>query len=255
MSIEEGKAVVNWQEKMGAVAKLHAAAEVVSGKFVSFRGGQFSYNDIPFPGNQAEFIIIAACHENRWYENKFNADAIETPVCFAFGVPDVETGLVPHMVPHDKSKRKQHETCKGCPLNAWGSDPDRPRGKACKEIRRLALLPVDCLKEPDKIIAAVEAYAAISVTNVSRWAAYVHQLAARGYAPWGVVTRISVRPDPRNQFQVNYELAATISDNDVLGALYQKHLASRETVAFPYEESENALAAATPAKPSKIGRK
>lgn len=252
MSVEEGNAVVNWTEKIGQIAKVVAAAEVSTGKFISFKSGQMSYNDVPVPNNSLECVVIGYAHERVYYTEAFNPNVVASPACFAFGKPRAD-GTIPPLVPHPDSEERQHETCEGCEMDAWGSDPGGGRGKACKEIRRLAVLPLDALKDPSKIQAYTEAYVRIPVMSVPKWSSYVHLVAANQTAPFAVVTRMYLTPDARSQFKVNFELVAKITDNEILGALYAKHQLVQSTIDFPYAKASEQAPQAAPARPA--GRK
>lgn len=74
-----------------------------------------------------DFITI-----HNFYEGAFDKNNIQPPVCFAIGSNPKD------MAPSDNSPKKQAETCQVCPMNAFGSDGE---GKACKNGRRLAVLP------------------------------------------------------------------------------------------------------------------
>jgi len=251
---EESKAVVNWTERLGQIANATAASEVVSGKFLSFKSGVMSYNDTPMPGNTMDCIIVGHCHERTFYSKPYNPNAITSPDCYAFGIADRE-GNVPDMAPHEDVEHPIHETCDGCPMDAWKSDIQGGRGKGCKEIRRLAILPADALKDPSKILAYSEAYARVPVMSVVKWASYTHLLAAHKTAPFAVFTRMFLLPDARSQFTVNFELKAKITDDDVLSALWAKHQHVMKSINFPYEKIEDTPppAPATPGKKSKVG--
>jgi hypothetical protein len=247
-----GTAVTNWTEKLGKIAQQTVAAEVVSGRFLSFKSGQMSFNDTPVPQNSLPCIIIAHCHERTFYSKPFNPNVVVSPDCYAFAKQDSE-GVLPPLVPHPDVEEPIHPTCEGCPMDVWGSDLQGGRGKACKEIRRLAILPADALKDPDKLLAAAEAYARVPVMSVAKWSAYTHLLAAHGTAPFAAVTRMYLLPDAKSQFTVNFELMAKVTDDAVLTALFAKHEMAMKAIDFPYAKMEEQ--AAPPAVPAKPGKK
>jgi len=250
--MSESKAVVNWTERLGKIAVATAAAEVVSGKFMSFKSGVMSANDTPLPGNSIDCIIIGSCHERTFYSKPYNPNVITSPDCYAFGVAD-EEGLVPEMLPHADVAKPMHTSCTGCPMDEWKSDIQGGRGKGCKEIRRLAILPLDSLKDPSKILGTAEMYARVPVMSVVKWAAYTHLLAAHKTAPFAVVSRMFLLPDARSQFTVNFELKAKITDDDVLSALWNKHVLVQQGINFPYEAITEPEPAPAPGKKSKVG--
>jgi hypothetical protein len=79
-------------------------------------------------------VILDWVSVNQFYEGKYDAKNIRPPVCASIGV------LVPEMKALPNSPKKQFDgLCEKCPQNQWGSDGS---GKACKNQRLLAVLPV-----------------------------------------------------------------------------------------------------------------
>jgi hypothetical protein len=84
---------------------------------------------------QLRAIILDWVSVNQFYEGKYDPKNIRPPVCASIGV------LVPDMKPLASAPKKQFDgLCADCPQNQWGSDGS---GKACKNQRLLALLPVN----------------------------------------------------------------------------------------------------------------
>lgn len=81
-----------------------------------------------------ELIILDFVSFNALYEGRYDPNNIQPPVCFSIGA------VVQQMVPSAKSPEPQSTSCATCPMNQFGSDGN---GKACKNKRRLAVLPAD----------------------------------------------------------------------------------------------------------------
>ena len=150
-----GTALVKWEEELAKQAEVAAGMEanVGGGQFFSMQGGQLKFNDNPVPGNQMAVIILDHILENVFYDGDFDPNNPQPPTCFAFGRSDDD------MAPHETvvaEGQAQNETCNGCPFNQWGS-ADKGRGKACRNTRRLAMIPAGTL---DGIAAAQENHAA-----------------------------------------------------------------------------------------------
>lgn len=224
------KALTNYNEELAKYAKQTAETEasVSLGKFLSIKGGQLAYNGNPVPGNKMNVIIIDAVMENHYYTEGYDPDNPAAPVCFAFGRSDGE------MAPHEKSTDPQHEACKGCPMNEYGT-AEKGKGKACKNVRRLSLITEDGLNDVE---AAEIAYLKVPVTSVKSWAGYAQQLnTTMNLPPFGVVTEISVTPDPKTQVKVNFKLVEKV-DDEYIGALLQKRKGGEEAIMFPYSAVE-----------------
>lgn len=195
---------LDWRKEIGqyAARTIKMEENVSVGNRISFKGGIISYKGVPLKNNELYCIVAAALIENAYYPGKYNPDAPTAPICFAFSEDGED------MAPHDKAHEKQNDTCEGCPQNDWGS-ADTGRGKACKNVRRLALLPLQWpFKEAD--VEEVDiATATIPVTSVKAWSLYSRDLAQKSnLPPWAWQTRIWPTPDPKSQFLVHFESTA-----------------------------------------------
>lgn len=221
------KAVANWDARLAQYAEESAATEQTSGgKFVSIRGGRLSYGGAEVPGNKMSVIILDHIMENHLYTERFDPDTPVSPACFAFGRKEDEMG------PHENSTEPQASACKGCPMNEFGT-ADTGKGKACKNIRRLALIPEDGL---DDLENAEIAYLKVPVMSVKTWAGYVQSVANNlKRPPFGVVTEISVVPDPKSQFRLTFTVGESIEDAAVLEALIKRREQVAKEIDFPYQ--------------------
>ena len=225
------KAVAQWDERLAGFATEAAEAEqTTGGKFISIRGGRLSFNGAEVPGNKMSVIVIDSVYENHLYTEDFDAENPTSPVCFAFGRKDAE------MSPHEESSEPQCGDCKSCPMNQWGS-AEKGKGKACKNIRRLALIPEDGLSD---LANAEIAYLKVPVMSVKGWQGYVQSIANNlKRPPFGVVTEIGVAPDQKSQFRLTFTLGQEIDDVDVLEALIARREQVSQEIGFPYRKNED----------------
>jgi hypothetical protein len=199
---------------------------------LSTRGGILSYQDTAMPGNKINAVILFSAYINTYYVTDFDPDVPANPYCFALGTDD-------DMVPHEVVPDKQSETCATCEHHAWGSDPKGGRGKACKEKRRLIVIHEDEIMDLSKAEMAV---LELPVTSVRNWSSYVNGLAAStGLPPYAIVTEISVVPDRKSQFKIEFTPLHAIEDGEIILALKKKR-AEAERLALvpfdPYQEPE-----------------
>lgn len=222
--------VQSWQDEMARHIKntTDMEASVASGQWITTRGGQLSYQGTPFAENKMKVVIVDAILENCYYEGRFDPDNPASPVCYAFGRDDKE------MKPHEKSAKPQAERCHGCPRNEFETS-ETGKGKACKNVRRLALVAAEPLT--DRAIEKGEvAFLKIPVTSVRGWASYVRALGALWKRSiWGVVTQVSTKPDPKTQFKIIFEHLADLPDKLMPIALARSREAAN-AIAFPYVE-------------------
>jgi hypothetical protein len=238
-TIEESTEVAlpeDWQTSLAADAKDDTATEQTAMQAFSLRAGVLSYNSQPLPDNKINVIVVASAFEKAMFISKFDPNNIVPPLCFALSANGED------MKAHDNSYRKQgapddeEHHCKGCPQLEWGSDPNSPsgRGKMCKEVRRLALLPEDALV--DGVEKSQPALLRVPVTSVPNWAAYVNLLSATMKRPaWSVITQVKLVPDPKKQFQVLFEAVRPINDSELLTKLQAIRQRTQESVMNPYQ--------------------
>ena len=228
---EQTTAVVSWEDKLAAYAAEAVAEEpIFGGKFLSLKAGRLSLDKVPCAGNKLDVIVIANTTEYGLYEGKYDPNNPQPPVCYAFG-KDEST-----MVPHEKAAKPQHTDCATCPKNQWGSDPEGGKGKACKNVRRLALLPADAAASVDAVQAAEEIYVKLPVMSGKNWAKYVSDVSAQfKRPPFAVITSISTEPDVKSQFKVTFKTVNRIEDMAVVNALIARHEQSQSTIGFPYQ--------------------
>ena len=166
-----------------------------------------------------------------WYPDKWKANEVKPPGCFALGIP--EGGEEPVMNAHDVVIDSPGPVCKDCPKFEWASDPEGGRGKACKERRRLAVIPAPTNLED--ITNSDMAVMSIPVLSVKNWANYVNKLSAASQRPpWGVLTRVSLVPDAKSQFKVKFEAQQKLTTEE-LPLVHQRIDAALASLIIPYE--------------------
>lgn len=230
----QNTAVANWQEELAKLAVQTAEAEKPSGNWVSFKNGILSIGGNPMKGNKVEGSIIHSVFENQWYKERYDPNNPTAPHCYALSETDDD------LKPHPDSAEPQSPTCAECPKNQWGSDPGGGKGKACKNVRRLAMIHRSDL-EVEKVSKAEVAVAKLPVTSVKNWSTYAHQIAnVLKMPPLAVITEMSVEPDAKTQFQVNFSLVDKVEDNAVLQALLNKRRDVTALIFAPYDKPTEA---------------
>lgn len=231
-----GKSMVAWEKEMEKEAAAAVEALPVSGgNFISTRGGKMTLNGNPFPDNILECVILQSVLENSFYEGKFDPNNPSSPACYAFSVPDARDPSK-GMSPHEQSEDPQSQMCAGCEMNEWGT-ADVGRGKACKNIVRLALLPSDCLDSPEDIEEAQLAFIKVPVTSVKAFSSHVRTVAERfKRPPYGVITEVSLTPDPDSQFKMGFTTkpSSVIKKPNILEALKAKKEQANKEIVLPY---------------------
>ena len=210
---------------MKADAKSLLESERPAMSFMSLKSGVMAIGGEAVPGNEMDCIIVAAVSENCFYDTRYDPDTKTNPACYAIG-----EGRAEDLVPYADSEKKQAEACASCPNFEWGSDPNGGRGKACKERRRLALIPADGTAEMCLL--------SIPSTSLKNWSNHVRAIVATtGMSPAGVITKIKVVPSAKNQFEVKLSVVRNVPEH-TLPAVMSKRGDALGTLLAPYPPIE-----------------
>ena len=208
--------IVSYEDQLAAMALESVKAEqsTMGATFLSTKGGQLAHRGEVLAGNKLQCVILAAPIERLYYDTRYDPTKIVPPTCFAIAY--LATGIKPIAT----IENPQHTSCDGCPKNEWGSATNGGKGKACRETRRLLLIPVDAIGSADAVEAAEVASLRPPVTSIKAYTNYVQTIATTmKRPPLGVVTEVAVVPDPKTQFKVTFSFVKAIEDEDVIKAL------------------------------------
>lgn len=233
-------------QRMREKAKAAAAAERPQQSKLSIKSGILSYDGSPLPDNEMEVVVVASAFFHAMYIDPYNQNRIALPRCFSLALPEVaEDGSLkePKMEAHENVLEEPYrdielapgKSCDTCEFNAWGSDPLGGRGKACKERRRLALIPADALKSVIDVKNAELSMLDLPVMSVKNWSAYVNKVAALMSLPYNMVTtKIKVVPDPRSQYKVTFEPANYLPSEEILNAVISREEQGQRMLLTPF---------------------
>lgn len=248
-AVRKSTGAANYVDRLAELAQEGVKQEesVMTGSFVSFKGGRISYQGNPVKGDELDVIVVDSIIENAFYLEGYDPDNKQPPSCYSFGRDEED------MSPHEKSSEPQSEKCHDCPQNKFGT-AENGKGKACKNVRRLALLPAAPL-DAGAVGTAEVAYAKIPVTSVKGWASYVRTLSAlEKVPPLAVVTRIGTIPDDKTQFKVTFNKVENL-ESDVLESVLERVDQIRSDIAFPYQEAAEQEAPASKARTGRTAAK
>lgn len=219
----------DWQARLAANAKVAVENERSVGQFFSAKSGVLSWGGTPVPNNRMQVICVANIYENIFYTQKFQTDAPVPPRCYAFSHDGRD------IAPYESVIDPISPTCEKCPNMAWGTaDAGQGKGKACKEQRRLALLPVSALHSPEEIMTATVGYLRVPVTSTKQWSSHVKHAALMGMPVWAIITEVILSPDPRVMQRFDFSIVRTITDVALLTALEKRMAVENQAIIFPY---------------------
>lgn len=156
------------------------------------------------------------------YPGTYNANNPQQPNCFAVGRENPDGG---ELSPHADAADKQSKTCKECPKNQWKSAASG-NGKACKNQRRLVVLPPGADEDAEPMTLYV------SPGGLKHFDAYVSRLSSEhGILPVQVVTEISF--DKNQSYPLlNFKF---LEKHDQLNLMWAKREAAQELLFRPLE--------------------
>lgn len=180
MAAPKSNALANIQEQLrNELANLSNRVAPPSGNNISLKGGVFNLPDGTTNKGPLECIILDWRVINAFYTGPYDPQNPKPPKCWAIS-QEIDAAA-----PTDAVEEKQAESCHDCPMNQFGSAPTG-KGKACKNQRRLAVVPVDATAETQPMTITV------SPSGLSKYENYVTRLGGPEYEamPIQMVTRI-----------------------------------------------------------------
>lgn len=216
-------------------AKDAAAQERPGVSKLSTASGQLKYMGEVVAGNNMDVVLLYASYRNLWYAGAYDRNNIKNPDCFSLAETDEG------MVPDANVANPPNPTCGGCPKNQWKSDvkPDGTvgKGKACKESRRLVMLPAGALESVDSVKSAELAILDLPVTSAKNYGALVNTVAATvGVPVWSCVTNVKVQPS-KNQFEVVLTPIRVAPSKEIILALKARVEDAKRVALEPYDET------------------
>lgn len=241
--LSKSRAIQPWEEEMAAAARKQAAVEKPMGLFkqVTVTAGNMFIDEKPVPGNKLRAVVLAATHENQWFNKPYNPNVPAVPACYAFGDQTLEDPEG-SMAPSDNVDDKQGDDnglCANCWANKMGS-ADTGKGKACGNVRRLIITTEDALESVDKLKNAEARSMKVPVMSVRNWGAFVHTIEEEMHRPYyGVVVEISIVPDKKSQWQVKFEFMELVTfDAELYAAMQRRVKQAQADIITPYPKLE-----------------
>lgn len=244
--------IAKYDEAWAKAAKTFVEREKSGASTLSLAGGVFKLGDDEMPGNKLCVVILDSVFENAYYDKKWVAgEQTMPPKCYAMAHEEEE--LAPHAAMEGSAYFEPQATeCSGCPMNQWGT-ADVGKGKACKNRRRLALLPAgqyekvkgtkndyvhEMFTDEEHYKSADMLVLKLPVTSGKEYSKFVKKaLAEYGRPPYGLVTEITVEHGGSNQFTVKFEVLDALPDEFFTTIQARHDEASREIIR-PYMEPD-----------------
>lgn len=134
------------------------------------------------PRGSVELVILKASNHisKIWYEHGYVDGSTAPPDCFS------SNGVTPDA----SSSKKQSNACATCPMNAWGSriSPAGKQGKSCSDSKRLAVVPMNDIKNETLGGAMLLRVPAASLRDLAGYGQAMH---SKGYPYYAIGTRVA----------------------------------------------------------------
>ncbi len=219
---------------------------------------QLVYEGLPLHNNEAIVVIADYIIEQTFYPNRYDADNVDSPTCYAFGRDERQ------LRPHEDVANPISELCKTCPNYEWGSSLTGGKGKACQSKRRLALFFAGTydkdnkfnLFEPEQIQTNTFVYMRVPVMSVRNLSKYVTQLAVGvRRPPFAVITKISAKPHSKSRYELDFEYVQAVPEN-WLEAMFKRNKEAESAIDFPYLplKQQQGMSSAVPSQPPSVPR-
>lgn len=197
-------ALVNIEEQLRQeLGALSRQVEAPSSNKISTKGKVFSLPGGKSGAGPINVVVLDWVAVNMVYKGAYNAKNPSPPVCWAINKN------LDELAPSANVKEPQGVDCASCPKNQFGS-ATTGKGKACKNQRRLLVVPADFNESTE----AMTLY--VSPTGLKAWNSYVNKLAKdMGKLPIQVSTLVSFDPNQEypslvfdfDQIHANVEVA------------------------------------------------
>ena len=188
------KAVLSVQEELRKeLGGLKDRVEPPSGYMISTKAKTFTLPDGSANAGPLVCVVLDWVTANTYFEGIYNPKDVKPPVCWAI---DNEPSKAK---PSKHATKPQGDLCKECKQNEWNSAPGDSKGKACKNTRRVLVVPANATEKTQPWVISV------SPTGLKYFDKYVNSLADTGTHPIEVVTEISFEPSeayPSLRFEV-----------------------------------------------------
>ena len=163
------------------LAVLHTRVAPPAGNRISLKGRVFTMPDGSIHTGPIAAVILDWRSHNQYWAVPYDPNRLEDPICWAV------SRTYEDLAPSPDSPERQAERCNNCPRNIFGSAPNR-KAKACRNSRRLAIVPPDATLETAPMLLDA------SPTAISVFESYLLGLAADGKMPVEVITHIAFDP-------------------------------------------------------------
>jgi hypothetical protein len=193
-------AITAYREKLRQeLANLSNRVAPPSGNKISLKGKVFKTPDGKVSPGPLRAVVLDWRTERNFYKGTFNPNQIEPPICWGLDRDIVEA-------PHDKVTKAQATNCGSCPHNQYGSAPNG-KGKACREYRRLAIVPANATVASDVMIIQV------SPTGLRHFDNFVLGLGAGPYGKSTIETVTEISFDPAQDYPtLRFTATETLDD-------------------------------------------
>jgi len=154
------------------ILELQKRVQAPTGSRISvMNNGKFKVPGIGEVEGPIDVIVVQFAAANYLYKGAYRKDNPQPPVCAAVG-----KGTNDDLIPAENAPEIQADDCKTCPMNQFGSNGN---GKACKNMKMVALLPADAGEGNESDIMTIS----VSPTGIKDFDSTISKIAGMGRLP------------------------------------------------------------------------
>lgn len=179
-----------YRDRLAERAKnIQSIVTAAPSNMISTKGRVFTMPDGTTNPGPISAVIVDFRSVNSFFKGAYNPTKPVPPVCWAIG--DLDT-----LAPSTNCPENQNPegTCAACTKNQFGTHPSGSKGKACKNMYRLALIPSD-LETPDTSKLYTLSVSPTGLKLFSAFTRRVQRLLGDDALPIRVVCDISFDPN------------------------------------------------------------
>lgn len=214
--------------KLAELGEQTSGMEPAGAPTIKTKGAHFNVGGQAL-GTELDCIVLGTVIVNAKFAGKFSPDNPKPPVCWSVGT-DAKA-----MKPMGVESLRESKACDTCPLNQFGSDEAGGRGKVCRNLRRLAVIPLMGEPTPGEIAGAEILLLSVPPTSLKSWGWYVRALEGKHAAPQAVVTAVKIVEDERIK-QGFVFLPRSVLSVECIKAVLARMQDATKVLALPFPE-------------------
>lgn len=189
-------------------------------------------------GKEFHGIILQFSNVKTYYTGTYDPGNVVPPDCFALGLDE-------NLSPHANSASPQHDTCKTCRWNEFGSASGGRVGKACRDVRRLVLVTGQELADKKVVSLANTTLNVLDIppTGLANWRDFYKYTLSQDLPVTAFVVKFTFDPEQPKEI-VKFTPVSVIENEGMFRALLTLEAEADKIALRPWQKLDEAAAPA-----------